>query len=396
MGRADVRATIHRDQDKDFANRYVIRFHDASVQYDLFPLALEKVSGELDLRTPGGWVCRNFRAVHAGGVLHVEGQSYASAGGAAHDRIYVVIEGDDLPVDADDFKNALAPTQSPERAALRTAWEALSVGGRMGFQAVVDQSLSQPKDIDVSVAVHGCSLQPRFFPYLLDQFSGAVRYTHDQVFLSDLRRGTAPVVLSLDAGRVVMKPGGGFQARLDGIRGAPLAPDADFLAALPDPLRAGLAGLHLRGPLTATADLVVDSPAEVGGPVVLWWDGTADLHDAALRLGVDVTGVEGQAACCGLYNGRRLESLVGNVLLKRAEVLGQPVENLHARLEVEPGSPTTLRFRDLKADLYDGSAGRRGPLRFRGRAALRRDLEGIANRPGRIRPRTTTSGRTPR
>ncbi len=364
MGRADVRATIHRDQDKDFVNRYVLHFHDASVQYDLFPLVLEKVSGELDLRTPGGWVCRNFHAVHAGGVLHVEGQSYASAGGAAHDRIYLVIEGDDLPVDADDFKNALAPTQSPERAALRTAWEALSVGGRMGFRAVVDQALTPPKDIDVSVAVHGCSLQPRFFPYLMDQFSGSVRYTHDQVFLSDLPARHGPSMLSLARGRVVMKPGGGFQARLDGIRGAPLAPDADFLAALQDPLRAGLAGLRLRGPLTATADLVVDSPAEVGGPVVLWWDGTADLHDAALRLGVDVTGVEGQAACCGLYNGRRLESLVGNVLLKRAEVLGQPVENLHARLEVEPGSPTTLRFRDLKADLYDGTLGGEGRFDF--------------------------------
>ncbi len=95
-------------------------------------------------------------------------------------------------MDAEDFKNALAPPQSPDRAALRTAWEALSVGGRMGFHAVVDESLRQPRDIDVAVDFHGCSLKPRFFPYLLDQFAGAVRYTHEQVFLTDLRRGTAP------------------------------------------------------------------------------------------------------------------------------------------------------------------------------------------------------------
>ncbi len=365
MGRADVRATIRRDADKDFTNHYVVRVHDASVQYDLFPLALEKVSGDLDMRDPGGWVCRNCRAVHDGGALRVEGQSYASPkGGGAPDRIYIVIDGDDLPVDADDFKNALAPPQSPDRAALRTAWEALSVGGRMGFHAVVDQSLHQPRDIDVAVAVHGCSLKPRFFPYLLDQFTASVRYTHEQVFLADLQARHGASVLSLDRGRVVVKPGGGFQARLERIRGAPLAPDGDFLEALPDSLRTGLAGLRLRGPLTATADLVVDSPGEVGGPMVLWWDGTADLHDAALRLGVDVTAVEGQASCCGLYNGRRLESLVGNVLLQRAEVLGQPVENFHTRLEVEPGSPTTLRFRDLKADLYDGTLGGEGRFDF--------------------------------
>ena len=34
---------------KDFTNHYVIRFHDASVKYDLFPLALEKVKAN--------WTC---------------------------------------------------------------------------------------------------------------------------------------------------------------------------------------------------------------------------------------------------------------------------------------------------------------------------------------------------
>ncbi len=183
--------------------------------------------------------------------------------------------------------------------------------------------------------------------------------------------------MSLTQGHVVVKPGGGFQARLVGVRGAPLTPDADFLQALPDSLRTGLAGLHLSGPLTATADLVVDSPGEVGGPVVLWWDGTADLHDAALRLGVDVAGVEGQASCCGLYNGQRLESLVGNVLLRRAEVLGQPVENVHTRLEVEPGSPTTLRFRDLKADLYGGALGGEGRFDFGSETRFDVTLKGL-------------------
>jgi hypothetical protein len=365
MGRADLKATIHRDSGKSFASRYLIRFHDVSAQYDLFPLALQKVNGELELRMPGGWTCRGFHGVHDGGELRFEGQSYASAaGGGAQDRIYVVIDGENVPTDADDFKNALAPPQSSERAPLRTAWEALSVGGRMGFHAVVDQSLVQPKDIDVSVAVHGCSLKPRFFSYALDQFSGAVRYTQGQVYLDDLRARHGSSLVSLKRGRVVMKPGGGFQARLDGLRGAPLTADADFLAALPDCLRTGLTALRLRGPLTATADMVVDAPGETGGPVVLWWDGSADLHDAALRLGVDVTGVEGQAACCGLYNGRRLESMVGNVLLQRAEVLGQPLENFHTRLEVEPGSPYTLRFRDMKADLYGGSLGGEGRFDF--------------------------------
>ena len=57
----------------------------------------------------------------------------------------------------------------------------------MNFKAKVDESLSQPKDIDVSVSVDGCCLKPRFFPFDLDQLTGEVRYTHDQVFLTHMR-----------------------------------------------------------------------------------------------------------------------------------------------------------------------------------------------------------------
>ena len=134
MGRADVRATIHRESGKDFANHYVIRFHDASVQYDVFPIPLEKVSGLLDLRTPGGWECRGFQGVHDGGVLHIDGQSYAPPGsGGVQDRIYVVIRGDTWPVDTESFKNALSPSEASGRMALRHTLETLGVSGRMNF-----------------------------------------------------------------------------------------------------------------------------------------------------------------------------------------------------------------------------------------------------------------------
>jgi hypothetical protein len=98
--------------------------------------------------------------------------------------------------------------------------------------------------------------------------------------------------------------------------------------------------------------------------VKLWWDGAVDLHDAALHLGLDMTGVEGRAACCGLYNGKRLESLVGNVLLERADLFGQPLENLHARVEIDPGSPEIMRIRDFKAGLYGGTIGGEGRVEF--------------------------------
>ncbi len=365
MGRADVRATIHREPGKDFANHFVIRFHDASVQFEVFPIPLEKVSGLLDLRTPGGWECHDFQGVHDGGVLHLDGQSYAPQGsGGVQDRIYVVIKGDQVAVDTESFKNALSPSEASGRMALRHTMETLGVSGRMNFKAKVDESLSQPKDIDVSVSVDGCSLKPRFFPFDLNQLTGEVRYTHDQVFLTHMAAQHGPSVLSMESGRVALRPGGGFQGRFSGVRGDPLAPEADFVKALPDGLQRGFKQLRLRGPLIATADVVVDAPSEPGALVKLWWNGKVDLHEAAMHLGLDLTNVEGQAACCGLYNGKRLESLVGNVLVDRADLFGQPLENVHARVEIDPASPEIMRVRDFKAGLYGGTVGGEGRVEF--------------------------------
>ena len=223
MGRGDVKATIHRDQDKEFVNRYLITFHDASVKYDVFPIPLEKVNGELELRVPGTWECRGFRGVHAGGAFRIDGRSYLPPGGGP-ERIYVLIQGDDVPVDTEDFKSALAPADLPARLPLRRAWEELAVSGRMSFKAVVDQSPSQPKDIDVTVSTAGCSMRPRFFPYALQQVAGSVRYTHDEVFVSGLKARHGASALVLDQGQVTLKPGGGVQARYSGLRGRRWSP----------------------------------------------------------------------------------------------------------------------------------------------------------------------------
>ncbi len=365
MGRADVRATIHREFGKDFANRYLIRFHDASVQYDVFPIPLENVSGLLDLRTPGGWQCRDFQGVHDGGVLHLDGRSYAPPGsGGVQDRIYVVIKGDGVPVDTESFKNALSPSEAAGRTPLRHTMETLGVTGHMNFTAKVDESLSQPKDIDVSVSVDGCSLKPRFFPFDLNQLTGDVRYIHDRVYLTGMTARHGASLLSMEKGQVALRPGGGFLGRFMTVRAAPLAVDAKFLEALPDGLRRGFSTLHLRGPLNAAANVWVDAPSEPGGLVKLWWNGGVELHDVALHLGLDMTGVEGQAACNGMYNGKRLEALSGNVLLERADLFGQPLQNLHARVEIDPLAPETMRIRDFKAGLYGGTVGGEGRLEF--------------------------------
>ena len=271
-----------------------------------------------------------------------------------------------MPMDAEDFNKSPGPAAARRSVPPPHRLGVLSVSGRMGFHAVVDQPLRPAQGHRRGRGLYEAFAQAALFPLtLLHEFSGAVRYTHEQVYLTDLCAATAPVAVGLTQGHVVVKPGGGFQARLVGVRAAPLKPDADLLAALPDWLEAAWRRCTSSGPLTATADLVVDSPGERAGRWCSGGIGTATLHDAALRLGVDVAGVEGQTACCGLFNGQRLESVVGNVLL------GGPRCSASRWKTFTPGWKSTRLRRPRCASATSRPTSttahwRRGPHRFRG------------------------------
>ncbi len=384
MGLGDFKVFINRGAGGglgDFKNRFLIKIHDACVKYDVFPYPLENVTATLDIQ-PDHWECRDCRGAHKGGEITISAQSYQlppepvpAFPSQEHkptpplQRVQVFIHGTQVLLDDADFIGALSP-----RPNLQQTWKKLAIAGRMNFDAVVVDDPGQPQNIDVGVTVHGCRMCPNFFPYAMEDISGTVRYVQDSVYLTDVRARHGSSVLTLKQGRVVLKSGAtGFQqVRLQGIKGSPVLPDEALLRALPEGLRAGLEALHVADPVEITTDLVISQPADPNTPLIVWWDGRADLRGAALHAGVDVTDVTGQLACCGLHNGKQIEKVVGTFLLHDATVLGQPVQNLHGRLEVLPESPGILRFRDLGGNLFGGTLG--GEARVEFGPVLRYDL----------------------
>ncbi len=375
MGLADFHVYINREAGgtgEDFKNRYLINIHDACVKYDIFPYPLENVSATLDLQ-PDHWECRDGRGTHKGGEIRITAQSYLLPDpplpgtsqepkpAAPRQRVQVSVHGTQVLLDDADFVGALN-----SRPNLQQTWKKLAIAGRMNFDAVVVDEPGQPQNIDVGVAIQGCRMCPQFFPYLLEDVSGSIRYVQDSVYLTDVSARHGNSLLTLHQGRVILRTGAtGFQqVRLQGIKGSPLLPDAALLRALPEELRTGLEALHLSDPVEVTTDIVISQPPDLNTPLIVWWDGRVDLNHAGLHAGLDVTDVTGQLSCCGLHNGKELEKVVGTFLLKDASVLGQPGHNLHGRLEVLPKSPGILRFRDLSGNLFGGTLGGEARIEF--------------------------------
>jgi hypothetical protein len=324
----------------------------------------------LDVRPHDHWECRGFRGEHAGGEFRVECHSEPAgpAGrcpGGRTDRIVVDVRGRDVPIDA-DFEQALAPPAAPGRAALQKTFRTLGVSGRLAFAAHVEDRPGQPQDFEADVTVRGCAIKPAFFRYAMSDVGGTVRFVRsrpeehrpDYVSLAGLGARHGPTLLGMEGGEIILKPGGGYYGHFKGVRATGLRSDADLLAALPPPVRKGLDALHLETPVDVATELRVDAPADPGAPPVIWWDGGARLRDARLKVGAELKGVEGTVCCCGKHDGHQLdEGLVGNVLLARASVFGQPVQNVRGQFEVSPESPETFRVRNLTAELFSGTLG---------------------------------------
>jgi hypothetical protein len=399
MGYADVHGALRRPAGQaKFENIYTIHFKQSSVKADLFPYPLENVDGTLTLY-PDHWECKGFRGTHEGGVVLVDGYSIRLPGSSgvrsqksevrgqksevrdqpvhptAHtsdhqapitnhqvslspspplEQIRLFIRGRDVLLDR-DFEQALAPAGTPDRKPLQNAWQTLALSGRMNFAAEVVDDPHHPGDLTVGVDVDHCTMKPTFFGYALSDVSGSVRYGRNRVLLGDVKARHGSAQLGIRWGQLQLKPGGGFLAWLKGIEGAGLVPDEELLIALPEGMRKILEPLHLRDPLQVSTELTLDAGPVAGSPVKVWWDGKVVLNRCSFQAGVEARQATGEVSCRGYHDGARVRGVVGNLLFDQAVLLGQPVRNISARLEVAPEAPDAFAVRQLKADLFGGS-----------------------------------------
>jgi hypothetical protein len=277
-----------------------------------------------------------------------------SAPGPQHECVQIYIRGKDILLDP-EFEQALSPPELPSRAALHNAWAMLALRGRLSFESVVVDRPDQPQDIDVTVEVKGCSMQPDFFRYPMNDVSARVRYKQGRVYVQDVRAKHGACRLGMKDGLVDLKPGGGFTAWFTDIRGDDLTVDEDFLRALHPAMRRGLEPLQIRKPLNVLAsELTLDAAGVPGEPLKIWWKGGATLRKQLFQAGLDIDEVDGVVWCEGHHNGRQFEGVSGHALLERAVILGQPFTKLHGRIKVAPETPDILSLYDMKAKLFDG------------------------------------------
>ncbi len=365
-GKGDVKAHVrHVPGDKEYQSEYHVRFHDCAVQWDQFPYPLDNVSGFLDIY-PRHWEFRDFRGSHRGGAVVVQGYSVSKeVKEDAGNGLILEIAGTNIALD-EDLHLALKPL-----ANLYRSWNTFQPKGRMRFTAKIDHRTNAPEDVELRLNVSGCTIEPAFFPYPLDELAGQFQYRKNRLDLSQISASHAGARLTLEKGTVDLNGEGGYFADLGELRVKGLIMDAALLKALPISMRGAAAALNLKEPVDLKTSLVVAQGGEPGSQPDVYWDGQLWLKDAALTTGVEWTKVNGTLALVGRVYGRQLRGVKGNLLLDEATLFGQPFRNLQAQFHVKENAPDVLLL-GLRGPIHGGDIS--GQVRVEFNSSLRYDL----------------------
>jgi hypothetical protein len=362
-GQADFR--VHSDWHRDpsghdgghYENRYVIKFHDATVKYEPFPFLLERVSGILDIQ-PDHWEFRDFKGSHGTCTFFTRGRSRRDADG---EHIEVAIAGRGVRLD-DNLKKALLKEE------MQRIWATFEPEGAVDFDgnlSIVPVEGKEPvPEIALTVVPLHCRVTPKFFKYALSDLQGKVRYEKGTVELEDVTASHGATKVTIDRGIVQLKPGGGFLADLLYLHGNPLVTDPDFIAALPPALQKGVGAIAVEGPVEVRTRLYIDAPPGTEPPRV-YWDGSAtlgdDKHGATLHTGVKLEDLHGTIAMRGWHDGHHIDGAAGNLDVKQLTLFNQPIRNLRGEIVISEDEPDVLKFPGLMANYFGGQI--YGPVR---------------------------------
>ena len=332
--------------------RIQAQIQQGQVCYKRLPYPLEQVQGLLEIDLPAErWRASGFVGRHKDGLVFVTAQGEPSPRG---EKVSLVVQGQHVALD-EELRDAL-----PEK--MQRVWNELQPKGRADFLAQLSWVGEQPPELDLTVTARGqCSIQPRFFPYRLEQLHGSARYKQGQVTIGPItaRHGESRIFLGREqiGGVLHLWPQGSWRLELYELRGDLLYVDKDLLAALPDGLRTVLQSLQPDRPLRLVVNLEVENPR---GEAVqsIRWNGHASFARCTWQCGIALREATGYVSLQGSWQPNALEAK-GQVQLQEVWVGRLPLREVVSEMQIREG---TVYFPGVRAKLLDGQLF--GPIRY--------------------------------
>ncbi len=354
QGKFNVRWRLDRTQLGQIKPHTNLRLElvDCRVNYEKFPYPLSGING-LVLAEDQHWT---FRDLVSSGSRHVECDGYLRPGSRGSELL-LGFRGHQLPLD-DDLRHALPPT-------VQRAWEELHPRGNVDLQADVSHVTGLTKPV-INVAIHplkeSTTIQPKFFPYLMEQIEGSISYQNGKLQLSQLRASHGRTTMRTN-GDGEFRDDGSWNLRLEGLAVDRLMARRDLTDALPTKLRNLIEYLRPSGSFNlSNGSLSFSKGRGASSTIDTVWDVELNFFQANLQAGIELHNLHGAVRLKGEARGNKSFS-AGELAIDTATFEDIQFTEIHGPLWVDNdrclfGEWATkeqgLPLRRLTARAYDG------------------------------------------
>jgi len=267
---------------------------DCRVEYDKFPYPLGGIHGRIlaenDQWTFQDLVSGGSRKVHCHGYLRPKRTSK---------ELLLTFTGQQILLD-EDLKQALPET-------VRKAWTEINPRGQVDLSATVyhETGFAKPSiRATIRPLPATATVQPNFFPYLLEQVAGTFDYQDGQIRLSDIRAQHGPTTVRTN-GSGTFSNDGGWQFKLTDLSVDRLAVRRDLIVALPPKLQKLVDSLKPTGQFrlhdgTLSFSKSRDSLASIDSN----WNVILECVQTDLQVGLELRNVHGSVHLVGANDAR--------------------------------------------------------------------------------------------
>lgn len=279
-------------------HRVNVALNRCAVKYQRFPYPLDDVRGAIEVHN-GRWTLGPLTGVNDTGLVECVGHMEPTSRGT---QLVLQLTGTQVPLE-EELRDALVDPQQ------RRLWDDLHPQGAVNIRCQISYLSGQP-DLHLWARVRpqpdSVSIQPRWFPYRLENVGGEVFFQDGHVDLLSLsaQHGRTRVVET--NGTIDFNADGGWRVNLTRLAIDRLELGRELTAALPERFRGALRELDPRGAINVEGQVQLSSGPEVSSPVSSQWKLTLDVHNGELNAGVKLEHLFGGATLDGSYQAGRL------------------------------------------------------------------------------------------
>jgi len=296
-GQFHVRWRLDRTRPGQLKPRTSLRLElvDCRINYEKFPYPLSGIHG-LILAEDRRWT---FRDLVSKGSHSVQCQGYLQPTSAGSE-LSLQFSGRQIPLD-DDLLQAVP-------ASVRQAWKEIRPRGHVDLTAEVYHATGFVKPsirVVVRPRPESATIEPQFFPYLLEKIEGTVQYQNGQLWLSKMRAQHGRTTVRTN-GSGQFDSDSGWRIQLEGLSADRLTARHDLTMALPAKLRKLIDQLRPTGSFSLHNGVLSFSKSpDPLAPLHTEWDLQLDAHQTDLQLGIELQNVHGTVRLIGASQGQR-------------------------------------------------------------------------------------------